>query len=336
MKRNKWTLENIPDSKETAIITGANSGLGFELACQLAAKGFHVIMACRNVSNGKQAQSQILKTHSDAQVSVEALDLSDFSSIRNFAKRILAQNKALSLLVNNAGIFDVPYSKTKDGNEIVFQTNYLGPFLLTALLFPLLEAANSSRVVAVSSFLASKAKLNLDQLQLDAQSYNKDIVYAHSKLADLLFAVELHRRLQRTGSHVASVAAHPGYASTNIFSHSPSWLRTVMYAIGKAVLAQDASKGIIPIAYACVGADVQSGDYFGPNGILLGLRGDHPKLVTKNKQAKDEKLCAELWSASEKLVDTTFVINGTERFASTDSIEKIERPAMSLKLDAVT
>lgn len=316
MMRNKWRLTDIPESKETAIITGANSGLGFELASQLAAKGFLVIMACRNIANGKLASDRIQKAYPNAKISVEALDLSDFSSIRDFAKRIAIKYRDISLLVNNAGIFNVPYSKTKDGNENIFQTNYLGPFLLTALLFPLLEKAKSSRVVTVSSYSANMGKLALSHLQMDEKDYDQSMAYYNSKLANLMFTMDLHRRLQSNGSHVVSVAAHPGYVSTNIFNRS-----SCIYRIGSLFVAQDVSKGIIPIAYACVARDVMSGEYYGPDGRFTELYGSHPKIVAMNTQVSDEHLCAQLWSFSEKLVDTKFVIKRKEKLATLEHDE---------------
>lgn len=311
MTSSTWTLKDIPNlAGKTAIVTGGNSGLGFELTKHLAANDCHVILACRDLQKGKDAKQKILACYANANITVKQLDLSSYESIDKFNHRIHKKFDKISLLINNAGILDHPYSETADGNELTFQTNYLGPFKLTRLLLPLFKE-DDARVVTVTSYLAKEGSINVahnndgeldvSRLQGDKTTFDTAKAYANSKLADLMFALELHHHLLKSGSKIKSLAAHPGYASTNILAHESSFFKTVAIKLGNALLAQSSEKGIIPIMYACVSNNVKSGEYYGPDGAILGLSGDHPKLVEPPKQAKDSDNCNRLWKASKQL-----------------------------------
>lgn len=315
--RKEKALQDIPNfSGKTAIVTGANSGLGLELTKQLASHGYHVIMACRSQQNAEQAREAILaadnKIHAKL-ISVEVLDLSKFSSVHEFCANIKKHYRKISLLVNNAGVLGLPYKLTEDGYDTVFQTNYLGAFKLTSLLLPLLKSNEYARVVTVGSLAAHKGKIKLvsngdvdfNRLQPDEKHYDKSKAYENSKLAAIMFAVELSRRLQADDeckNRVESVLAHPGYSKTNILSKGDnSCIARCFFKTGNAVLAQSAEQGVIPVMHACVGDGVVSGDYFGPDGFqeLKGKHAIHAKLP---KQVT-EHACKKLWEMTCKLLE---------------------------------
>lgn len=321
-KKNKKTraekaLEEIPNfSGKTAIVTGANSGLGLELTKQLASQGYHVIMACRNQQNAQQAREGILADDASIHtklISVEVLDLSKFSSVEAFCANIKKHYKKISLLVNNAGVLGLPYQLTEDGYDTVFQTNYLCTVKLTMSLLPLLKNNEHARVVTVGSLAAHKGKIKLDsngdidfhRLQPNETNYKKSDAYATSKLAAVMFAVELSKRLQaddESKNRVESVLAHPGYAKTNILSKGDnSCITSCFFKTGNAVLAQSAEQGVIPVMHACVGDGVVSGDYFGPDGFkeFKGKQAKHAQLPTQVTDAS----CKKLWEMTCGLLE---------------------------------
>jgi NAD(P)-dependent dehydrogenase (short-subunit alcohol dehydrogenase family) len=287
-----WTAADIPDQAgRTFVVTGANSGLGAATARQLAAHGAHVILACRNVKKAETVAATMT-----GNVAVRPLDLSALASIRAFANA----TGEIDVLVNNAGVMAVPKSRTADGFELQIGTNFLGHFALTGLLLPKI----SSRVVTLSSFAHRMGKIDLDDLNWHKRRYRRWAAYGQSKLADLIFALELQRRLKVSGNALISVAAHPGYASTDLQSHTESALDRVM-ALGNRLVAQSADGGALPVLYAATMPGVRGGDYYGPSG--LGEMRGHPKQVGTTRAAKDTALAAKLWKKAEGLTGVAFL-----------------------------
>jgi NAD(P)-dependent dehydrogenase (short-subunit alcohol dehydrogenase family) len=288
---SKWTVADIPDqSGRTVIVTGANSGLGAATAGALAAHGATVVLACRNTAKGDAAAATMT-----GDVSVRALDLADLSSVRAFAKG----TEAVDVLINNAGVMAVPHQRTADGFEMQIGTNFLGHFALTGLLLPSI----TERVVTLSSGAHKMGKIDLDDLNYEKRTYRRWPAYAQSKLADLMFAYELQRRLAKQGSKVRSVAAHPGYAATELQGHTESLMDRVM-ALGNRVVAQSAAMGALPTLYAATMPDVSGGDYYGPDGIGE-LRG-YPHRTGPSKASKDTGVAAKLWDRATELTGVTF------------------------------
>jgi NAD(P)-dependent dehydrogenase (short-subunit alcohol dehydrogenase family) len=287
----KWTAAQIPDqSGRTIVVTGANSGLGASVARELAAHGAQVIMACRNTAKA----DQVAATMSGA-TEVRPLDLSDLASVRAFAAGV----DRIDVLVNNAGVMAVPQARTADGFELQIGTNHLGHFALTGLLLPKI----TDRVVTLSSAAHRMGKIDLDDLNWNRRRYRRWAAYGQSKLANLMFAFELQRRLSAAGSPVRSLAAHPGYASTDLQSHTESFQDAVM-AFGNRVLAQSADMGALPTLYAATMPDAGGGEFFGPDGI--GQQRGYPKRVGSSAAARNENVAKKLWSLSETLTAVAF------------------------------
>ncbi len=295
----KWMFDNIPDlSKKTAIVTGANSGIGYEAARMLAAKGARVIMACRNTEKGEAAAQQIHSEFPEAALEVMALDLSDLSSVRAFAADFTGRYSALDMLCNNAGVMALPERyKTSDGFEMQFGTNHLGHFALTGLLLAVLQDTPDARVVTVSSGGHRMGKVEFDNLNAE-RVYKRWGAYGLSKLANLLFTYELQRRLESAGKDVIAVAAHPGYTATNLQAHSG------LFSFLNNFLAQKQEMGALPTLYAATALDVRGGDYIGPDG-LMEQRG-YPKKVKSSEASHDEEVAARLWDVSEELTGVHF------------------------------
>jgi len=286
-----WTVADIPDQTgRTIVVTGANSGLGAATAAALATKGARVVLACRTVSKGETAAARMT-----GDVSVSRLDLADLASVRAFADA----SGPIDVLVNNAGVMAVPKARTADGFEMQIGTNFLGHFALTGLLLPKI----SSRVVTLSSGAHRIGKIDVDDLNWQRRRYQRWAAYGQSKLADLIFAFELQRRLAAHGSPVASIAAHPGYAATDLQSHTQSVQDRVM-ALGNRLIAQNADMGALPTLYAATSPEAVGGRYYGPDG-LGELRG-HPKQVGCSGAARDEALATRLWLLAEDLTGVSF------------------------------
>ncbi|MDT4962155.1 MAG: hypothetical protein QOF87_1802 [Pseudonocardiales bacterium] len=286
-----WTAADISDQiGRTFVVTGANSGLGASTARALAGAGASVVLACRNTTKGDQAAATM-----PGQVEVRQLDLADLSSVRSFAAGI----DRIDVLVNNAGIMAVPQGKTVDGFERQIGTNHLGHFALTGLLFPKI----SDRVVTLSSGAHRMGKINIDDLNWERRRYGRWAAYGQSKLANLMFAYELQRRLAAAKSPVKSLAAHPGYASTELQSHTESVQDKVM-ALGNRLIAQSADMGALPELYAATVPTLRGGEFIGPHG-RLGLNG-YPKIVGSNKASRDEAVAAKLWTLSEELTGVSY------------------------------
>ena len=301
----KWTSEQIPDQHgRTAIVTGANSGLGLSAARELARRGAHVVLACRDLEKGAQAQSAIEARVPDATVELAALDLADLGSVKAFAQGFLAAaHPGLDLLVNNAGVMAPPRRQTKDGFELQLGTNVLGHFALTAHLIGAMEGHADARVVTVSSNAHKMGRINFDDLQSE-RSYRRWGAYGQSKLADLMFALELDRRLRAAGSQIKSIAAHPGYAATNLQTAAPPLLDRMFGRLGNVLVAQSADMGALALLYAATHPDVEGGAYVGPDGF--GEFRGHPHLTTPSAAARDEDVARRLWAVSEELTGVRF------------------------------
>ncbi|HEV7399654.1 MAG TPA: oxidoreductase [Solirubrobacterales bacterium] len=306
----KWTAEQIPDQAgRVAVVTGANSGLGLVTARELARAGAEVVLACRNTDKGEAALGSIREEVPDASVSVEALDLSSLDSVRAFAERFSTARGSLDLLVNNAGLMAPPRGETADGFELQIGTNHLGHFALTGLLLARLEGREDARVVTLTSGAHRIGKIGFDDLQSERR-YGRWRAYSQSKLANILFAFELERRLRASDSSVKSLAAHPGYAATNLQSAAPPALDRATMAITNRLFAQSAAMGALPTLYAATRPNLDGGLFIGPDGFE-GARG-HPKVVRPARAGRDEAVAKRLWSVSEELtgVGYSFAVPG--------------------------
>jgi NAD(P)-dependent dehydrogenase (short-subunit alcohol dehydrogenase family) len=298
-----WTAADIPDqTNRVAVVTGANSGIGLVTARELARAGALVIMACRDIAKGERAAEQIRAAVPTAELDVASLDLASLDSVRQFAAGY--DRESLDLLINNAGVMVPPKRTTADGFELQFGTNHLGHFALTGLLLDRLLATPGARVVTVSSTAHKFGRINFDDLQGD-RSYWRWLRYGQSKLANLLFALELDRRLRAAGSELLSVAAHPGYAATNLqFAATPSRIERVGSELLNRVYAQDAEHGALPTLYAATTANLPGGSFVGPDGFQE-MRG-HPTLVKPTSAARDPETARRLWQVSEELTGVSY------------------------------
>jgi NAD(P)-dependent dehydrogenase (short-subunit alcohol dehydrogenase family) len=306
--KTKWTSENIPSQAgRRVVITGANSGIGFEAALELARKGAELILPARTQAKAEDAVSRILQQVPQARLYPKLLDLAEQASIHAFANRVIERfpGQSLDLLINNAGVMALPKREiTADGFERQFATNYLGPFALTGLLLPSIKAKPGSRVVTLSSGASHQGKIDFDNLQSERVYKPMFQAYAQSKLADLIFAQELQRRLAAVGSPIISTAAHPGYAVTNLQADHVGAGLTFLMAVMKPFLSQDAAHGALPTLFAAVAADAVPGGYYGPDGIAE-LKG-HPTAVRLAKGAMDQAVAKRLWIESERLTRVKF------------------------------
>jgi NAD(P)-dependent dehydrogenase (short-subunit alcohol dehydrogenase family) len=293
---SKWNVTDIPDQTgRTAVVTGANSGLGIATVEALAGAGAHVVLAVRDPQRGAAAAAGV-----HGSVEVRRLDLADLASVREFAA---GWQGDLDLLVNNAGVMNIPESATKDGFETQFGTNHLGHFALTNLLLPHI----TDRVVTVASGAHRWGDARIDFQDLNGESgYNPQRAYAQSKLANLLFTLELQRRLTESGSAVRATAAHPGWAATNLQSHDGSALRRLFMRVGNRFVAQDNKAGALPTLYASV-QDLPGASYVGPDG--LGEMRGAPTLVGRSAAASDPSTARRLWTVSEELTGVTFPLS---------------------------
>ena len=301
-----WSTRDMPHlSGRTALVTGANSGLGYETALALAVAGADVVLACRDEKRGSEAIDRIRRTAPAAKVELTSLDLADQSSIRDFASRFSAGRGRLDILVNNAGVMAIPRRETADGFEMQLGTNHLGHFALTGLLMDRLLAQPGARVVCVSSLVARIGRIRFDDLQ-STRRYSKWIAYAQSKLANQLFTLELDRRAADRG--IIAVAAHPGYASTNLQGVGPkmsgSRIKRRLADMENLVFAQSAAMGALPSLYAATATGVESGEFFGPDG-LFAMRG-YPEQVPFVRAAEDREAARRLWEISEELTGVRF------------------------------
>nr|WP_221380185.1 SDR family NAD(P)-dependent oxidoreductase [Actinoplanes polyasparticus] len=296
----KWTEQQIPrQDGRVAVVTGANTGLGFETARQLAEHGASVVLAVRDTAKGKQAAARM-----NGDVSVRELDLTSLESVRAAAAGLHASHPRIDLLINNAGVMYTPKQNTRDGFEMQFGTNHLGHFALTGLLLDLLLPVPGSRVVTVSSTgHRIRADIHFDDLQWE-RSYGRAAAYGQSKLANLMFTYELQRRLAPHGT-TAAVAAHPGISSTELVRNAPAIFRR-SFSWLTPLLAQPAAAGALPTLRAATDPSVLGGQYYGPDG-LAEARGN-PKLVTSSPDSYDVTVQQRLWAVSEDLTGVRFPV----------------------------
>ncbi|AKK30207.1 short-chain dehydrogenase [Mycobacterium sp. EPa45] len=292
-----WSLADIPDQTgRTAVITGANTGLGYETAHALAGKGARLVLAVRNLDKGKAAADLIGRRYPGADVSLQELDLTSLESIRAAAEQLRAGHDSIDLLVNNAGVMMSPRQTTKDGFELQFGTNHLGHFAFTGLLLDRLLASPGSRVVTVSSVGHRGGWIRFNDLQSE-RSYNRALAYGQSKLANLLFTYELQRRLAGTGTIAA--AAHPGGSSSELSRYMPGPVRSAF-----GLIEQSTEMGALPQLRAATDPTVRGGQYYGPGGFLE-MRG-YPKLVSSNRRSHDTAAQHRLWAISEELTGVVY------------------------------
>ena len=299
---HKWTVADIPDQAgRTAVITGANTGLGYETAAVLAAKRACIVLAVRNVVKGTEALRRIEQATLGAHVELQVLDLSSLDSVREAAHALAARHDSIDLLINNAGVVLTERSTTTDGFDMQFGTNHLGHFAFTGLLLDRLLATSGSRVITVSSLghrLAGGIRFDDPQWQ---RKYSRLGAYGQSKLANLMFTYDLQRRLQ--GTTTIAVAAHPGGSNTEFSRSSPTPVRQLFSALGP-LLAQDAAAGALPTLRAATDPGVLGGQYYGPDGVG-GHRGS-PRVITSSEVSYDTHAQQRLWTLSEELTGVVY------------------------------
>jgi NAD(P)-dependent dehydrogenase (short-subunit alcohol dehydrogenase family) len=305
---SKWTTADIPVlNGKRALVTGANSGIGFHAARHLAMAGCSVVLGCRDAAKGSAALQRIKQESPTADVELAALDLASLRSVHSLAETFLNSGQPLDLLINNAGVMAIPTRQiTVDGFEKQFGTNHLGHFALTGLLLPAVLAAPSARIVTVASIAHKGAKMQFDDLQY-LQNYKPWAPYGQSKLANLLFAFELNRRLSAAGTNAISVAVHPGLSNTSIFSGTQGksrGLKSMIAPTFMALLAQSDEQGSYPTLYGATSPNVVGGHYYGPDGFLE-WRGA-PVEVKAKPHALDESAAARLWEISENLTSVHY------------------------------
>ncbi len=300
---SKWTTANIPDQTgRTAVITGANTGLGYETAAALAAKGANVVLAVRNLDKGKEAVRRIEESTPGAQVTLQQLDLTSLDSINAAAGELRDQHDTIDLLINNAGVMWTPKSTTKDGFELQFGTNHLGHFAFTGLLLDRLLPVEGSRIVTVSSMgHRIRAAIHFDDLQWE-RSYSRLGAYGQAKLANLLFTYELQRRL--IGTNTIAVAAHPGGSRSELTRNLPRPVGVAMRVVEP--IFQPAAMGALPTLRAATDPSVLGGQYYGPDGFAE-QRG-YPKVVASSDQSHDVDVQKRLWTVSEELTSVVFPV----------------------------
>ena len=306
----KWTAAQMPSQAgKTVLVTGANSGIGYQAALELARHGAHVLLGCRSEKKGQSAVERLRREAPGAQVELVLLDMASLGSIRACAAQLVAAGKPLDLLINNAGVMALPSRElTPDGFERQFGTNHLGHFALTGLLLPLLKESPAPRVVTVASLAHRNGKMDFKNLQSEG-SYKPWDAYNNSKLANLLFAKELQRRAHAVGWNLLSIPVHPGVSRTSIIDNGPGSsgkdLKAKVLKLFAPILMQDDAMGALPTEYAATAPDVRGGEYIGPDG--MGEMRGYPKVVQPRPQALDETAARQLWQASEELTGVTYL-----------------------------
>ncbi|HSY36554.1 MAG TPA: oxidoreductase [Acidobacteriaceae bacterium] len=308
--KTAWTTNDIPSQAgRRVLITGANSGIGWEAALELARRGAEIILPARTEAKADDAIARIRAQVPAAKLIPEILDLADLNSVHAFARRVaeMYPGQSLDLLINNAGVMAVPTREvTVDRYERQFATNYLGPFALTALLFWSIKPQPGSRIVTVASGVTNHARIEFDNLQSQRRYSPMWQAYAQAKLADLIFQQELQRRLTAIGSPILSTGAHPGYAVTNLQTSGPGENMPILLRVGMMILkplaSQDAAHGALPTLFAATSPDATPGGYYGPSGFQE-LKG-HPVPAKIAVAARDSALAQRLWTESERLTGT--------------------------------
>jgi NAD(P)-dependent dehydrogenase (short-subunit alcohol dehydrogenase family) len=304
--KTKWTAADVPDQTgRVAIITGSNTGLGYDTALVLASRGARVVLAVRDVAKGKAAAAKLVGQVPRADVAIQPLDVSSLQSVRTAAEELKTAYPRIDLLINNAGVMYPPKQETKDGFELQFGTNHLGAFALTGLLLENLLPVEGSRVVAVASIAHRiQAGIHFDDLQWE-RSYNRVAAYGQSKLSNLLFTYELNRRLAAKDEPTIAVAAHPGVSNTELMRHIPGSGLPGFSKVA-SLFTNSAEVGALATLRAATDPDVTGGQYYGPDGFreLTG----HPVLVESSKQSHDQDVQGRLWTVSEELTGVTFPV----------------------------
>ncbi|MER5967840.1 oxidoreductase [Streptomyces sp. NPDC002057] len=307
-KKQRWTADRIPDQTgRVFVVTGANSGLGLATTRELARRGGRVVLAVRDEEKGRRSADALAAAGiAPDLLDVRPLDLADLDSVRAFAGRLRAEHPRLDVLVNNAGVMAPPRTLSPQGHELQFATNHLGHFALTGLLLDLLAAGRDPRVVTVSSIRHRQGRLHFDDLTGE-RGYTPMTFYDQSKFANAVFGQELHRRLTGAGSPVRAVLAHPGYTATRLQTRDTSGLAKLVFGrIGNPLLAQRPERGALPQLYAATGADIEGGEYIGPDGPAE-LRGN-PTRVRLSTAAADPATGARLWELSERLTEVRYPV----------------------------
>jgi NAD(P)-dependent dehydrogenase (short-subunit alcohol dehydrogenase family) len=306
--RQQWTEADIPDlTGRTAVVTGGNAGLGLQISRVLTARGAHVVLACRDIVKAKSAAAQIGGNTATVQ-----LDLASLSSVRRAADQIRAEYPRLDLLINNAGVMDIPYARSADGFELTLATNHLGHFALTGLVLDRLLTANGSRIVTMSSIAHLQGRVDFDDLQGE-RSYRPDTAYEQSKLANLLFTFELDRQLRAAGVQTGALAAHPGVVYTNLFATASKLNQALLKPQLRIInfwAVQDVRMGALPALRAATDPAARSGEYFGPRryGVRSRFYTGYPARVEPSASARDAAVQARLWQVSEQLTGVPFRI----------------------------
>jgi NAD(P)-dependent dehydrogenase (short-subunit alcohol dehydrogenase family) len=302
----EWTERDVPGQNgRLAVVTGANTGLGFETARVLAARGAAVVLAVRDVEKGKRAAARIAETAPGADLTVQELDLTSLGSVRAAAAELRDKHQKIDLLINNAGVMYPPRQTTRDGFELQFGTNHLGHFALTGLLLDRLLPVPGSRIVTVSSLgHRIRAQIRFDDLQWE-RSYDRVAAYGQSKLANLMFTYELQRRLTAHRAGTIAVAAHPGFADTDLIRNSPAAVRLLAPAIAP-LITQEPAMGALPTLRAATDPGVLGGQYYGPSGP--GQTRGYPRPVTSSRQSYNTPIQQRLWAVSEELTGVTYQI----------------------------
>ena len=306
--KTKWTPDQIvAQTDRTAVVTGADGGLGRVIARELARAGARVVMASRDPTAASAAAAAIRATAPSAIVAAARLDLADLGSVRAFSQEYLATSDGLDLLINNAGVMAVPYQRTADGFELQLGVNHLGHFALTGLLLPALRERPGARVVTVSSLLHKLGRIRFDDLQGERR-YGRWTAYNQSKLANLMFALELDRRFKAARLPLISVAAHPGYSATPLWLKATPWYMRTPLRLVNPLVAQSGERGALPTLYAATVPEVPGGSYVGPDGP--GESRGYPRLVRPSRQALSRDAAARLWRISEQLTGVTYDLPG--------------------------
>jgi len=308
MARSSWSIGSLPSAiGKTVVVTGANSGIGFEAALQFARKGAHTVLACRDPVKGLFAADCIRAELPNSNVEVLQLDLASLRSIRSFTKEFGMRNRKLDVLCNNAGVMALPRGLTEDGFEMQLGVNHLGHYALTGLLLDRLLAANEPRVVTVASSAHRTGVIHFDDLNW-TQGYRKWRAYGQSKLANLLFTFELHRRIESHKLNLLSVACHPGYAATNLQIAGPRMEgrrgREMLFRLANRLIAQEPATGALTLLHASLSVEVTGGDYIGPRGFAQA-RGT-PTKVTCSSAARDPVAGARLWEVSREVTGVDY------------------------------
>jgi NAD(P)-dependent dehydrogenase (short-subunit alcohol dehydrogenase family) len=305
-RRGRWTADEVGDQRDkTILVTGANTGIGFEAANVLAARGATVILACRDTGKAEAAAARITDSSPDAAVTIVQLDLASLGSVRRAAGEVLARFPRLDILINNAGLMMPPQGRTHDGFESQIGVNHLGHFALTGLLLGPLLAAPGSRIVTVSSSAHRQGRIDLGDLSFERRRYQPQAAYGQSKLANLLFTYQLQRSLGEAGTGTIAVALEPGFVRTELPRHIAGPMRPAVITVTRLIGQPDTATGALATLRAATDADARGGDYYGPSGRLMRASG-HPIRIESSARSHDAEMQRRLWAESERLTGVTF------------------------------